>query len=589
MTTSGHPPVDLAAIARAILDGFDKHYRIFRAISAGAKSRFEHADWAAVQRARIERIDMYDQRVREAVVVLAERHGETLGDAVWPGIKQAYIALLVNHQQPELAETFFNSVACRVLARTYYTNRHIFWRPAMSTEHIASHQKTYRSYYPAREGVRAMMRAIVADLGLSREWEDLRRDIAAVIRAMSAFLPRPMVVQPNIQVQVLSSLFYRNQAAYLVGRVINGNERTPFAVPIRHDGEGRLYLDALLLQRVELGALFSLARAYFMVDMEVPSAFVHFLQSIFPEKPAAELYTAIGLHKQGKTLFYRDMAEHLEHSFDRFVAAPGVPGMVMTVFTLPSFPFVFKLIRDRFDAPKDLERAQVVAQYRFVKLHDRAGRMADTLEFSDVALPIWRFSAELLAELEAKAPKMLERDGDHLVIKHVYIERRLTPLDVHLAQAKNEEQVRHGLREYGNCLRELAYAGIFPGDMLLKNFGVTRYGRVVFYDYDELSELSRVNFRRMPAPTTDEQECAGEPWFYVGPNDVFPEELPTFVFPHARWREIFEQEHPDLFTADFWIETQRRVAAGEQIAMFPYPPERCFPHAHRRARGEGTR
>ena len=580
MTSPSQRPVDFGAIARIILSGFDKHYRIFRAMSAAAKDRFERADWAAVQRARIERIDMYDQRVREAVAALAERHPEAMSESIWPGVKQAYIALLVNHQQPELAETFFNSVACRVLSRTYYNNRHIFWRAAVSTEHIESLQKTYRSYYPAHEGLRAMMRSMVADLGLVKDWEDLDRDIAAVIHAMSSFIPRPVAVHPDVQVQALSSLFYRNQAAYLVGRVINGSERTPFALPIRQNGRGELYLDALLLHRAELGALFSLARAYFMVDMEVPSAFVHFLKTIFPDKPTAELYIALGLQKQGKTLFYRDMGEHLKHSSDRFVAAPGVPGMVMVVFTLPSFPYVFKVIRDRFEAPKDVDRSTVEAQYRYVKLHDRVGRMADTLEFRDVALPLARFSAAMLRELEDKAPRMLERTSDQLVIKHLYVERRLTPLDLHLAHAKDEAQVRQDLREYGNCIRELAYAAIFPGDMLLKNFGVTRYGRVVFYDYDEISELSAVHFRHMPSPTTDEEEYAKEPWFYVGPFDVFPEELPTFLFPHARWRQIFEEEHPDLFSVDFWLETQRRVAAGEQIPFFPYPTERRFPHTH---------
>ena len=569
---------DYPAIARAVLDGFDKHYRLFRAISAGAKGRFERGDWAAVQRARIERIDMYDARVREAVAVLAERHPEAMNDALWPGIKHAYIELLIDHRQPELAETFFNSVACRVLHRTYYNNDHIFWRPVISTEHIESAQKTYRAYYSAKDRLDATLRAIVRDLALACVWEDLERDIDAAARAMNDLLARKP--DPDVQIQVLSSLFYRNMAAYVVGRIISGGEATPFAIPIRHNGAHALYLDALLLQRAELGALFTLARAYFMVDMEVPASFVRFLRSIFPDKPDSELYTALGLQKQGKTLFYRDMVEHLEHSTDRFVDAPGVRGMVMVVFTLPSFPYVFKVIRDRFELPKDSDRKEVIAKYRFVKQHDRAGRMSDTLEFSDVALPLARVSSSLLAELEEKVPSMLERTPDKLVIKHLYIERRLTPLDVHLAQAQDKTHVRQALRELGNCVRELAYAGIFPGDLLLKNFGVTRSGRVVFYDYDEVCELATVTFRRIPEPIHDEDEYAAEPWFYVGPNDVFPEELPTFLFPQPHWREIFEEVHPTLFTFEFWSETQRRVAAGEQIAFFPYPPARRFPHEH---------
>ncbi len=569
-----------AQIASAILAGFDKHYRLFRQISAASKQRFEQGDWQAVRRAARERIDMYDQRVEEAVALLRERFPETIGDLPWPAVKRAYVGLLIDHRQPECAETFFNSVACRLLHRTYFHNQYIFWRAAVSTEHIDGVEPTYRSYYPKAGGVREVIKAMIADHGLGNPWEDLDRDVKAVIRALAEFLPERLQMHPNFQVQVLSSLFYRNQAAYLVGMIVNGNERTPFAVPIRHNREHALYLDALLLHRTELGAIFSLARAYFMVDMEVPSAFVAFLKNIFPDKPAAELYIALGLQKQGKTLFYRDLVEHLKLSSDRFDVAPGIKGMVMMVFTLPSFPYVFKIIRDRFAPPKDVDRQKVIDQYRLVKQHDRVGRMADTLEYSMVALPVSRFEPALLEELEQHAALMVERDGETVIIKHLYIERRMVPLDLYLRGA-DDYQLRLGLREYGNAIRELARANIFPGDLLLKNFGVTRYGRVVFYDYDEISPLDQCVFRRIPTPRSDEDEYASEPWFFVGPHDIFPEEMPRFLFPDDRTKEVFREEHPDLFTVEFWTDTQRRLAAGEEFEFFPYPVSRRFWHEHR--------
>ncbi len=568
------------AIARIIVEGFDKHYRLFRTVSAQAKERFERADWAGVQRASVERIAMYDRRVEEGVRRVVERYPNALNEALWPAIRAAYITELVEHQQPELAQTYFNSVATRVLHRAYYKSQNMFWRSVISTEHLPSIQKTWTCYYPATQGLRPMLRQMMADLQLANPWEDLDRDLAAVIHAMSAFMPRPLEVHANVQVQVLSSLFYRNQAAYLIGMIVNGHDRTPFAVPIRQNARGAIYIDALLLHRMELGALFSLARAYFMVDMEVPATFVRFLAWIFPDKSAAELYTALGLQKQGKTLFYRDMMQHLRHSSDDFVTAPGVPGMVMVVFTLPSFPYVFKVIRDSFEAPKDSDRATVMAQYRRVKNHDRVGRLADTLEFSEVAFPLGRIGPLLLAELRAKTASMLEITNEHVVIKHLYIERRMTPLDMYLHQAKDDDALRRALRDYGNCLRELAWANIFPGDLLLKNFGVTRFGRVVFYDYDELALLTQCTFREVPTPTHDEEEYASEPWFSVGPGDIFPEEIPKFLFPVPRWKEIFFEEHPDLFTAKFWRTTQSRVAAGYQARFTPYPIERRFPHDH---------
>jgi len=569
-------------VARAILAGFDKHYRLFRAMSATAKERFERGDWHEIREAHRTRIDLYATRVVEAVTTLKENFPDGLGDTAWPTIKHAYIELLLGHQQPELAETFFNSVACRVLDRTYFHNQYIFWRPSVSTEHIEGVQPTYRSYYPSSGGLKAVLRAMVADLKLANPWEDLDRDLEAMSRSLWEFLPRPAEAHPEVQLQVLSSLFYRNKAAYLVGLVANGPESTPFAIPILHNGVHALYLDAVLLRRAELGTLFSLARVYFMVDMEVPSAFISFLKTIFPDKPAAELYISVGLAKQGKTLFYRDLFEHLKHSTDKFVAAPGVKGMVMLVFTLPSFPYVFKIIRDHFEPPKTTDRAHVEEQYRQVKLGDRVGRMADTLEFSDAAFPLSRFEPALLEELEQKAATMLERHEDKLIIKHLYIERRLMPLDLFLLHT-DEAGLRQGLREYGNAIRELAGANIFPGDLLLKNFGVTRFGRVVFYDYDEISPLEQITFRRLPTPRDDDDELRAEPWFFVGPNDVFPEEFANFIFPTEQMRQIFLEDHADLFTPEFWLRLQARLNAGEVLDVFPYPLSRRFPHPHREA------
>ncbi len=575
---SSVPPMSLDApprIARVILDGFDKHYRLFRNLSAGAKDRFERGDWAAVREASRARIDMYDTRVREAVEALC-RHPEARDEALWPAIKKAYVGSLLEHQQPELAETFFNSVAARVLARTYYANSHIFWRPAVSTEHIESLRPTYHVYYPSERGLRGTLKAMFTGLGLLSPWEDLERGLHALLHAVGALLPRPREVTASLQVHVLSSLFYRNRSAYLVGRLDTGTAELPFAVPLRKNAKGELYLDALLAGRERLGTLFSLARAYFMVDMEVPSAFVAFLKTLFPEKPAAELYIALGLQKQGKTLFYRDLFEHLRHSTDRFVVAPGVRGMVMVVFTLPSFPYVFKLIRDRFDPPKDVDRKHVMAQYLHVKYHDRVGRLADTLEYSDVALPKSRFDPALLAELERLVPSQLETDGDKLVLKHVYIERRMVPLDVWL-QGADDARLKQGLTEFGQAIRELAGANLFPGDLLPKNFGVTRSGRVVFYDYDEIARVTDCTFRRLPTPRDDDETMAREPWFFVGANDVFPEEWPTFLFSTDKARELFRALHGDLCTPDFWQQKQRQLAAGEEDDVLPYPEALRFP------------
>jgi isocitrate dehydrogenase kinase/phosphatase len=464
-------------IAQVILDGFNKHYRLFRELSAGAKERFERGDWASVREATQQRIGMYDTRVWEAVQELKKLFpADIRTEALWPDIKIHYIGLLYDHLQPECAETFFNSVACRVLDRRYYNNEYIFWRRAIATEHLDGDAPCYRSYYPKPGHLLRSFADVFQDLGLRNRYQNLSRDLRHVGIAIREHFGTSWKRHPNFQLQVLSSLFFRNKAAYVVGRAVNGSNIYPFVIPILRDDQGALYLDSILLERRHIGRVLSLARAYFMVDMDVPAAYVAFLQSMVPSKPKAELYTLLGLQKQGKTLLYRDLQWHLKHSTDRFTLAPGTRGMVMLVFTLPSFPFVFKIIRDWFERPKDTDAQTVAGKYVFVKYHDRVGRMADTLEYSDVAFPKERFEPELLAELKRLAPSKLEEEDGLLVIKHLYVERRLVPLDVFL-QTAPEPQMRAVVRDYGNALRELAAADVFPGDLLLKNFGVTWHGR----------------------------------------------------------------------------------------------------------------
>ncbi len=527
------------------------------------------------------RIQMYDLRVQETVDMLRTRFPDAERDeALWPAIKLAYIGLLHEHRQPECAETFYNSVACQVLHRRYYRNDFIFWRPAVATEHLEGEAPTYRCYYPIREGLRRTLRTIASGFDLANAWEDPQRDLRNVVRALRKLFPRPARAQPDLQVQVLNSLFFRNKGAYVIGRLINDGRDYPFAIPILHNARGELYLDALLAGEDQLLVLFSFARAYFFVDMEVPAGFVSFLRLLMPRKPRAELYMAVGLAKQGKTLFYRDLHYHLKHSTDRFAVAPGIKGMVMLVFTLPSFPYVFKLIRDRFAPPKDIDRQTVKDKYLMVKLHDRVGRMADTLEYSLVALPLARFEPALVQELERECGSLVEFDGEELVLGHVYIERRMQPLNLHVEQLRrdgDEAHLRLALREYGNAIKELAGAGIFPGDMLLKNFGVTRHERVVFYDYDEIQPMEEVSFRPIPPARSYEEELAAEPYWRIGEGDVFPEQFEHFLVSDPAARQMFYEYHRDLLEPAFWQGKQARLAAGIQEDVFPYPEEARFP------------
>ena len=563
-------------IAQAILQGFDKHYRLFRETSSGAKQRFERARWIEVREANRERIQMYDQRVQEAVGAVQEEHPEAeTTESLWPRIKIAYIGMLHNHPQPELAETFFNSVACRVLHRSYFHNEYIFFRPAISTEHLEGDEPTFRCYYPGESGLRRALLTLVTDFKLSNRFHDLRVDIRRLERAFDSDFPDDLEAQSNYQLQALGSLFFRNKAAYIIGKVISGYDEFPFAIPILQNSTGEIFIDALLSDPQYLYTLFSHSRAYFMVDMEIPSAYVAFIHSILPHKPVLEIYNMLGLQKHGKTMFYRELHKHLRYSSDNFVISRGIRGMVMLVFTLPSFPFVFKIIRDSFEPPKDSTREEVKEKYMLVKFHDRVGRLADTLEYSQVALPLTRIDPKLMQELRNTAASNIDIEDDYLIIKHVYIERRMTPLNEFLAVASSDQR-EQAIDEYGNAIRNLAGANIFPGDMMLKNFGVTRHGRVVFYDYDEIVYMTECNFRHIPPARSIEEEMMDTPWYSVGPGDVFPEHFSAFFFSNPESRACFYKNHKDLVDPQFWIEKRDQILAEQQEDVFPYPDAQRF-------------
>ncbi len=560
------------AIAKALLDGFDKHYALFRECARAARRHFEAGNWLAIQHVARDRIDFYDRRVLETAELL-EREFRSAGldrDALWEQVKLHFIGLLIDHKQPECAETFFNSVSVKILHRVYFQNRFIFVRPAISTEYIDADPPSYKSYYPLQQGLRPALIDIILDFGFARRFADFGRDLRNVLAAFRSCVPRPFRLEANHQIQVLCSPFFRNQTAYIVGRIVNGIHTYPFVVPVKHGADGKLYFDALLMDDAELAILFSANRAYFLVDMEVPSAYVNFLGAILRDKTGSELYTMVGLQKAGKNLFFRDFLHHLKHSRDKFIVAPGIKGLVMTVFTLPSYPYVFKVIKDKIAASKDTDRQKVKQKYTLVKHHDRVGRMTDILEYSDVAFPRARFSDELVAELTAVAPSVVEFDGDRVVVRHLYIERRMIPLNLYIETA-DDAQRAHAMREYGDALKELAAVNIFAGDLLFKNFGVTRFGRVVFYDYDEIDYLTDCNFRKIPPPPPGWDEMSGDVWYPVGPNDIFPEEFATFLLTDPKTRERFVYFHADLLGAEWWVAMQKEIRTGRMVEVLSYP------------------
>lgn len=567
-------------IALKILKGFDYHFCIFNEITEGAQQRFESADWKADRKYSRLRITLYDKRVDETVAFIKKKFSLfPMDEAIWMKVKLDFILLLQDHQQPELAETFYNSVFCRAFTRELYTSHFIFVRNAVSTVYINSDIPTYEAYYPANTGFYKSITNILTHFKLKIPYENFNRDKRYIAKTLcKVFKGGERTAELNFQYQVINALFYRNKAAYIVGKAINGHDVYPFAIPLLNNEKGQIYTDALLVGEDSVSQLFGFSYAYFMVKHPVPSAIVDFLKTLMPRRKREGLYSAIGYQKHGKTDFYRGFLHHLDYSDDNLILAPGIPGMVMSVFTLPSYPYVFKVIRDYFAPPKEITRKQVEEKYQLVKQHDRVGRMADMLEFSSVVLPLYRFTDELLQDLKDTCDSSIsfiedDEGVEQLILDHVYIERRMVPLNLALEEAEKKDDhvlIEFLVKSFGNAIKELSAANIFPGDLLYKNFGVTRLERVVFYDYDEIVYLTDCNFRKIPAPKNNRELMSAEPWYSVGKNDIFPEEFARFLLGNDLVKKFFMKHHADLFDADYWIHKQNNIKNGLYEDVFPY-------------------
>ncbi len=554
--------------ASALRNGFDAYHNEFKAITRRAKTRFEQCDWQGIMADSQERLEIRNKVLARTVQAIHDLLDARVHDhSIWVGIKAVYSGLIADRDDWEIEETFYNSVTRRIFATVGVDAQIEFVDTDFDAPPTHARTPILRSYAQA-SSTAALVEHILRDFTFSASHENIARDArraaAQIERALRA-LRAPLVIT---RAQIATQIFYRGRRAYIVGKIYAGAHTLPFILALQNEKQG-VYVDAVLLDEDDVSILFSFTRSYFFVQADRPYDLVRFLQSLMPRKRIAELYTSIGYHKHGKTELYRDFLRHLQQSDDKFEIAPGERGMVMLVFHLPSYEAVFKIIKDDFDEPKKTTRAQVKAKYNLVFRHDRAGRLVDAQEFEHLAFDRARFDDALVDEMLAKASDTVRVENGRVVISHLYVERRLEPLNLFVKYA-DESAVRRAVTDYGYAIKDLAKANIFPGDILLKNFGVTRHGRVISYDYDELCLLTELNFRKLPPARDDDEELAGEAWFYVGENDFFPEEFGKWLGLAPQWKQIFLERHADLFDPPFWDDVKARLQAGEVIDILPY-------------------
>jgi isocitrate dehydrogenase kinase/phosphatase len=560
--------------ARVVLNGFYAYFADFENITLAARTRFEQAQWSRMVEVSSRRIDIYKETVMETLSAARQIAGEHIDDlSFWSQTRSIYANLVQGMTNFEIAETFYNSIFNSHFGHRGIRNEYAFvFSPQGDVPPVDMGRVVNR--YPVAGDPASAFDRLLDDYAFNVPFEDQARDVASICEAIDRHMTAHFDVgRGDVELQVLEHHFFRNKASYIVGRFYCAGDQMPFVLPVLHNddpAQPAVYVDAFLFGSDQVSLLFSFTRSYFMVDASIPSQYVLFLQQLMPKKEISEIYSAIGHFRHGKTYFYRTSTRHIRSTADQFIVAPGIKGMVMTVFTLPSYEYVFKIIKDRFTPPKEVTHQIVKDKYHLVKRWDRAGRMADTQEFNNLVFDASRFSEELIKELNNTCPSQIRINGRALIIKHCYVERRMNPLNLYLQEATDEE-VNEVMNDYGNAIKQLAAANIFPGDMLLKNFGVTRHGRVVFYDYDEIEPLLDCNFRRIPPPRDEMDEMSGQPWYSVGPKDIFPEEFRLFFSGNARAREAFDAQHADLYDADFWIRLQNKLREGFVEDFYPYP------------------
>jgi len=551
-------------VAPAIDDAFREHQRRFAGITRRARRRFDGREWQASIDDAIERLDLYPEAIggieREVRAVLADAVHDR---DVWTGAKALYSNLVADREDREIAETFFNSVTRRVFATVgvdaniEFVDTDVDERPPG-----ASVARAYERSGSTAELLERAIRDVLPGAAFVRPGRDARLAADRIDDALGT---------PPARLEIVRAAFFRRKGAYVVGRAASADAAMPFALAVLHERDG-VTLDAVLLGENDLSILFSFTRSHFHVDAGPPAALVSFLRELMPRKPRAEIYIAIGSHKHGKTELYRDLLRFLASSDASFDVVPGTPGLVMVVFAMPGYDVVFKVIRDEFPAAKPVTRAGVMEKYRLVFRHDRAGRLVEAQEFEHLRFDRARFAPALVEELERSCGRHVAVTDDTVVVHHAYVERRVVPLDVHVR--RDDAAAREAaVIDFGQAIKDLAATNIFAGDLLPKNFGVTRHGRVVFYDYDELGLLVDYTFRELPESTL-EDDAFDEAWFGAAPYDVFPEEFGRFVGLAPDLRAVFERHHRDLYEARAWREMQRRIADGEIVDIFPYAASR---------------
>jgi len=558
----------VADCSQLIYEGFVRYNHSFFRITDRARKRFEQRDWEGHQSDITARVELYEKCVQKCVSSTRKSLGSGVQQhALWNDIRDYLGARLEQVPDAGFIKTFFNSITRRIFG-TVGIDKELEFVSSAPDEGFQPLESLSLKRYPYWRSFEGIFSQVFQDFHFNVPFRDADSDILFIADRIKDYLRNNYPGEQPLRLDLIDSFFYQSARAYLIGSIILKSGVSPIVIPLKNSDEG-ICVDAVLLNPDDVSHIFSYTRSYFFADPSSVMGAVQFLHSILPHKHIDELYTVLGRLRQGKTERYRLFSNHLRNTADKFVTADGDKGLVMLVFTLPSYNLVFKIIRDRFGYPKTISREDVIGKYKLVSKHDLAGRLIDTQEFLNLEFPVNRFDEKLLDEFRSEAANTVHIHGDQLIIDHVYIERRVRPLNLYVRES-GLAQALSAIIDYGQTIKDLAGTNLFPGDLLLKNFGVTRNKRVVFYDYDEVALVTECNFRDIPVAGGDEELMNTDTWAYVDKDDIFPEELIKFLAMDGDLRAVFLKYHGDLLTPAYWQGIKADLLAGKIPIIVPY-------------------
>lgn len=577
---------EAAGAAAIILRAHRGYLAEFDAITAQARETFESRDWGRGARNADHRAGIYRTALDRTWRDVQRQFGDrALDREFWLAAREIYLERVFRDYDSDLALSFF-----------YSTMRIAFGAKDVPVEydddglaarsHVWNPRPVWDVYSASERELPQSIRTLLARQGFRTPLAGIENaaEVAAerLLRAWQREIDDGKARDPHPrQLQMLKPVFFRDQEAYLAGKLRASHGELPVVFALRNDDRG-ITLDAVLTGKEDMrNILFISTRSTFHVRTDEYREVLAFLDTLAPERGHPAMCAVLGFTHPARVALNQALRRHLRETGERFAQVPGRTGMAMVVFAPPGFPYVFKVIRDHSPKPGWTGRGRVMDLYRWVHEMNRGRLMLDAWMYRNLHFPRRLFEDNIARELLRSAPHSVLLDGDTLVLRHVYAQRRVRPLNTFFDEVRDGALRVRAVDALGTFIKDLAAMGFFMGDCygLPFNTGLTHGFNVALFDFDDLGPLERYRFRETPPPPGEQDELLWNSevdgaWFSMAENDVLVDEWERFLGVPPELREYFRQRHGSLFTTEYWRDVQRRVAGGELHYVLPYPAER---------------